>query len=202
MPSTTLFNTLLDRKKPKDNGGDELAVVKAAAWAWYQHGSGSEGKPISEFGVTRTHRAPRPSRYKLEAERMIEENKVVVVEGLESQRASSIHAGNSLLDSYEVESISKRLDDLIESSSKRFDGDFFEGSHLHRQKSLSNDVLDNGSTSRARKKQQQQQKKKKSFKGFWQRHAVICGTREDVDTRAFVRGRRRGKSIPSGGWPS
>ncbi|KAE9450096.1 hypothetical protein C3L33_18001, partial [Rhododendron williamsianum] len=79
---------------------DELAVTRAAAWAWYQRGSGSEPKPASEFGLTRTHhRVPNPTRYKLEAER---------------SRSSTSDHGSHLLDSYEIDSISRHLERYIE----------------------------------------------------------------------------------------
>ncbi|KAG5529704.1 hypothetical protein RHGRI_030172 [Rhododendron griersonianum] len=79
---------------------DELAVTRAAAWAWYQRGSGSEPKPVSEFGLTRTHhRVPNPTRYKLEAER---------------SRSSTSDHGSHLLDSYEIDSISRHLERYIE----------------------------------------------------------------------------------------
>ncbi|GAY43702.1 hypothetical protein CUMW_076500 [Citrus unshiu] len=61
------------KKKPRSST-DELAVVKAAAWAWYQRGSGSEGKPMGDFDVARTRRVVyKPSRYKLEAMRISEQ---------------------------------------------------------------------------------------------------------------------------------
>ncbi|TKY47388.1 hypothetical protein E2542_SST29448 [Spatholobus suberectus] len=98
-PKFFSLNSLIERKKPQDNT-DELAIVKAAAWAWYQHGSGSEGKAKTEFDVTRAQRVPRPSRYKLEAMRMAKE-------------VPSIHTNKPLLDTYEVQCISRQLDRLI-----------------------------------------------------------------------------------------
>ncbi|XWS75376.1 hypothetical protein CRYUN_Cryun01aG0081500 [Craigia yunnanensis] len=153
----------MDKKKQK-SCSDKLALVKAAAWAWYQHGSGSEGKPMREFDITRTERASKPSRYKLEA---IRNN---TMEG--SQTPSPIHTDNSLLDSYEIEIISKRLDDLIEFGGIKFydellsiDGDY--------QKNL---VLDSG-----------RKKKSSKLKRFLLRRAVVCGKNQDVDDRAFRR---------------
>ncbi|CAJ1867392.1 unnamed protein product [Sphenostylis stenocarpa] len=102
--SSMLFSltSLVERKKPQETT-DELAIVKAAAWAWYQHGSGSKPKAKSEFHVTRSQSVARPSRYKLEAMRMAKE-------------APSILTIKPLLDSYEVQCISKQLDRLIKGS--------------------------------------------------------------------------------------
>ncbi|XWS46447.1 hypothetical protein CRYUN_Cryun14cG0067700 [Craigia yunnanensis] len=152
-------------KKKNRSCSDELALVKAAAWAWYQHGSGSDGKPMREFDITPTVRAScGPSRYKLEDMR---NNVPNTVEG--SQKLSPIHTHNSLLDSYEIEIISKRLDHLIEFSGIKFydallgiDGDY--------QKDL---VFDGG-----------RKKKSNKLKGFLLRHAVVCGRNQDVDERA------------------
>lgn len=96
------LKSLVERKKPQETT-DELAIVKAAARAWYQHGSGSKAKAKSEFEVTRSQSLARPSRYKLEAMRMAKET-------------TSVHTIKPLLDSYEVQCISKQLDRLIKES--------------------------------------------------------------------------------------
>ncbi|KAJ6806664.1 putative protein FAR1-RELATED SEQUENCE 12 [Iris pallida] len=75
----------------------ELSRVKAAAWAWYQHGSGcSHSKPIDDsLTRTRTRRGPddpRPSRHRLE---------------------TLSPPGSLLLDLYEIEQITKELNRLI-----------------------------------------------------------------------------------------
>ncbi|EHA8587222.1 hypothetical protein COCNU_scaffold001635G000010 [Cocos nucifera] len=87
---------------------DELALVKAAAWAWYQRGSGNEGRPGREFGIARggTACSPRPSRYQLEA--------LAKVSG---SREPGPGTSNSLLDLYEIERITRELDRLIAASS-------------------------------------------------------------------------------------
>jgi hypothetical protein len=168
---------------------DELAAVKAAAWAWYERGSGSEGKQMPEFDVMRTRRAPRPSIFKLEAMRIAQE---VVVEGEGSQTPSSIHTENSLLDRYEIESISRRLDCLIESST--FSDDFHRklvgGDDDRLQENVIAPVDKDTSTGILKKK-------KKKFKGFWLRHAPTCGTSEDVaDARALISLRIRDSRQP------
>ncbi|KAJ7960076.1 putative Mediator of RNA polymerase II transcription subunit 13 [Quillaja saponaria] len=148
----------MERRKKGKDGTDELAIIKAAAWAWFQHGSGSEGKPMSEFDLTRITRERRPSRYKLEAMRITKEE--LAKDSLsETLSLNSMQSTNSLLDSYEVQSISRRLDDFIESSSNKYGNGF-----------LARDHDDDG----------RNVMKKKKKKGFWPRHAVVCGTRKDV----------------------
>ncbi|KAG9135725.1 hypothetical protein Leryth_002451 [Lithospermum erythrorhizon] len=100
---------------------DELSLVKAAAWAWYQHGSSHESKHMMQeyhdnISSWKTKKAPRPSRYKLEAMKQVQENSV-------SQLSCHVHVQddndndtNSLLDSYEIGRISRDLDCYIEAS--------------------------------------------------------------------------------------
>ncbi|XP_019080461.1 uncharacterized protein LOC109123874 [Vitis vinifera] len=137
---------------------DPLATVKAAAWAWYQRGSGSEGKPISEFQVTRARPAPIPSRYKLEAMRMAEEGPEKEGSSASSATSTPNLSHTSLLDTYEIERISQQLDILIETSGKGIR----TGTNLYK-----------GSGTNSRKE-------KKKLKGFWARHAIVCGTEDDV----------------------
>ncbi|XP_019702394.1 uncharacterized protein [Elaeis guineensis] len=87
---------------------DEMALVKAAAWAWYQRGSGNEGRPGREFDITcgGAARIPRPSRYQLEA--------LAKVSGSPKPGPAT---SNSLLDLYEIERITRELDRLIAASS-------------------------------------------------------------------------------------
>ncbi|KAI3909705.1 hypothetical protein MKW98_014122 [Papaver atlanticum] len=105
---------------------DELAAVKAAAWAWFQHGSGSEGngKSIQEFDHANyaTQRPIRPSRFKIEAMRHANE----ISSGDESEASSSSLVSSpthtdttSLFDAYEIARISQHLDCLIETKLQR-----------------------------------------------------------------------------------
>ncbi|KAJ6402405.1 hypothetical protein OIU84_014491 [Salix udensis] len=183
MPSITPFNIFMERKKPKGGGSaDDLALAKAAAWAWYHHGSGSEGKPICEFDVTRSRQAPGPSRYRVEAVRITEEEAM----GSRSETPSPVRTDNSLLDEYEVGRISKQLEYVLESSSSRFYG--FKIDHLdHARRSVSSVNRDLTFGMKQKKKKEEQKKKKTVLQGFWLRHSVVCGTREDVDTRALGR---------------
>lgn len=137
------LNSLVERKKPQETT-DELAIVKAAAWAWYQHGSGSEGKAKCEFDIARSQRVARPSRYKLEAMRMAKES-------------PAIHTNKPLLDTYEVQSLSRQLDRLIIESShnKLGTGNNYANNNAGK---------DNGN--------RRMKNKKKIHKGFWPRHSV------------------------------
>ena len=131
--SSTAFNIFMDRKKRRSSSSttDDLAIVKAAAWALFQRGSGSEGKlMMREFDVARTHHHQqtfKPSRYKLEAMKKIKECSTQEPSSPSPPSSSSSHRpspvrteDNSLLDAYNVERISKQLDYLLASSSKRF----------------------------------------------------------------------------------
>ncbi|GKV00216.1 hypothetical protein SLEP1_g12949 [Rubroshorea leprosula] len=134
----------------RNRSTDELAAVKAAAWAWYERGSGSQGKPIREYDITARAQSAvlRPSRYKLEAMLAAENS---------SLTASPVHScANSLLDAYEIESISKHLDHLIDSCRTK---SYTDG---HEKK-----------------------KKSWSLKKVLPRHPVLCGTRQDAVTTAF-----------------
>ena len=190
----------MERRKSRAASLDPSAVVKAAAWAWYQRGSGSEGKSISEFDARRGRHAPIPSRYKLEAMKMAEEGPEkkleamrmaeegpekkleamkmaeegpekkleamrMAEEGPEKELSSSTASSptspsnlshNSLFDTYEIDRISQQLDYLIERSSKG--------------------IIAGNNNNESRKKK----KKKVIIKGFWGRHAIVCGTRDDV----------------------
>ncbi|KAJ4960014.1 hypothetical protein NE237_019924 [Protea cynaroides] len=151
----------MERRKHKvSTDDDELAVVKAAAWAWYQHGSGSEGKSVREFDLTKTHRAAGPSRYKLEA--MMSINL--------SPSNSSNH--NSLLDSYEVGRISKHLQYLIESTSDKYYGESHAIYQEHRK--------DKSSLENRKKKKKKKKKNSKIWNGFLFRQSAICGSKGDV----------------------
>ncbi|OMO99238.1 hypothetical protein COLO4_13422 [Corchorus olitorius] len=173
---------------------DELAVVKAAAWAWYQHGS---GKPMREFDVTTrleysdsasasTSTSTRPSRYKLEAMR----NSIM------SPTINSNESDSLLLDPYEIQSISKRLFEF--SGIKVYDEsmqmqDQQEQDHIigtdhdeydYQKKNQNNmsSAMGGGSGSRKKKKKS---KYRQFLKAFLPRHAVVCGRSQDVDDRSI-----------------
>ncbi|KAJ8471286.1 hypothetical protein OPV22_025629 [Ensete ventricosum] len=75
---------------------EDLALVKAAAWAWYQQGSGKAARESDDrrrVGVDPGRNMRRPSRYKLEA--------------IAAAKACPVI---SLLDVYDVEWITRELD--------------------------------------------------------------------------------------------
>ncbi|KAE8679756.1 hypothetical protein F3Y22_tig00111398pilonHSYRG00460 [Hibiscus syriacus] len=135
----------------------DIDLVKAAAWAWYQHSSSSDGKAtaIREFNAVRSQRVPGPTRYKLEA--MRNNNNSTGTEGL---------IRSSLLDPYEIESISKRLDQLIGLS----------GIKLNRELLRMNEDVDD---------HPEKKRSSMSLKGFLQRRAVVCGRNHDVEETAL-----------------
>ncbi|CAL1413376.1 unnamed protein product [Linum trigynum] len=173
MPS--LFRGLVERRKragPKKNGDDEnLALVKAAAWAWYQHGSGSsQGKQaVAEFDFAAKPKpaaADMPSRYRVEA--MVAANTPVTE--TKNEQASSlssspaIRTGHySLLDSHEIQSISRQL-----------------GSHM-AEPSRSSRYLDQQETSAKEEK-----KKPADSRRMRQRQVIMCRAGQDVEESALV----------------
>ncbi|CAL0334817.1 unnamed protein product [Lupinus luteus] len=169
-----IINSHTERKKLEDTNTDELALVKAAAWAWYQHGSGSEAKAMmSEIHVRRTQRETGPSRYKLEAMGMAKKAK---------EEGSSIHTKKPLLDTYEIQSISRQLDRLI-----------IESGHGNNKVGNGNNSISDGLDNSGGN----MKKKKRIIKGFWQRHGVVCGRRDDVVEGTALRGDRfSSKHVP------
>ncbi|PQM42429.1 uncharacterized protein Pyn_31634 [Prunus yedoensis var. nudiflora] len=203
----------MERRKSKGSCNDELALVKAAAWAWFQHGSGTDVKPVMpEFDVRRTCHAPyKPSRYKLEAMIISNINKQgMEFEGLKSPSVVESNSDHSLLDTYEIECISRKLDQLIESSGDKgeLSKGFLAGDVLGRNKAkpggrgsnpdlecgdkcslplklqAPNLVEDNRRQGRSESlmdgKTNGRKNKNKNFTGFWHRHAAICGRSDDV----------------------
>ncbi|KAK9272102.1 hypothetical protein L1049_002471 [Liquidambar formosana] len=185
MPPTPFpINPFMERRKSRAST-DEIAVVKAAAWAWYQHGSGSDGKPMREFDITRNRCGHKPSRYKLEAIRASDKGKEV------PKTPSPIRTHNSLLDTYEIARISQELEFLIQSSSAKVYEKF-----LARDQDYQKNATEQESEADGIKKKKKEKKEKK-VKGFWVRPAVVCGTREDVvDTHRVLGDHRRRRLLP------
>uniref|UniRef100_A0A5B7BEM9 Uncharacterized protein n=1 Tax=Davidia involucrata TaxID=16924 RepID=A0A5B7BEM9_DAVIN len=185
MPSSPFNLLFMERRKPKGSIG-ESAIVKAAAWAWYQHGSGSEGRPILEHDVTRTRRAHEPSRYKLEAIKTAQE----AMEGSYSSTSPILgpsHSDISLLDAYEIERISRQLDYYIESSDAEYYGRLFDGDHRGTHRRIVSMLPESEASGGMKNKKMS----KKVPKGFWHRRGVVvCGSRNDVvETRGLEGGR-------------
>nr|GLL18970.1 uncharacterized protein LOC109180383 [Ipomoea trifida] len=176
---------------------DDAAMVKAAAWAWYQHGSGSE-RPLGELlRLERTEKVQKPSRYKLEAIREVEEGKRKPNHHKHSSSTipmlSSSPSLSSLLDKYEIQRISLQLDRYIENGHDDYCyGVLGNTNDRRRVASLS----ESGTTERKTTKAAPA-----SFKGFWMRHAAVCGSSSaDVVETGSIIGRSsrwppRGKRI-------
>ncbi|XP_015931592.1 uncharacterized protein LOC107457918 [Arachis duranensis] len=180
--SKILFlNSFLERRKKnnkkKGNNNNkkdyDLDLVKAAAWAWYQRGSGSEGNNnkglMNEFDVTTTTRTTHqrtstrpPSRYKLEAMKRMELNDNHHKEEEEEANNNKGHRkkkNSLLLDAYEVQSISRQID-----------------SHIIIESNKNNT---SSSTSLMMGMNKKKNKKEKT-KGTWLIHGAVCGRGEDV----------------------
>ncbi|KAL6225835.1 hypothetical protein ACLB2K_004684 [Fragaria x ananassa] len=185
-------------RKGSGGGNGSAALVKAAAWAWYEHGTGLQGKSLQEFDIRRSSHDLKPSRFKLEAKKLAEQG-------------SRDFDDRSLLDRYEIESISRRLDQLMESSgdkgkvyNKGFlvqdDSDHPGSCSSRKSKAPTSAVGDLGrkesvALSDGDYTNHRRKKTSNNFRGFLQRHAVICGssTHKDVilGTRTFVHNRER-----------
>ncbi|MED6210785.1 hypothetical protein PIB30_067394 [Stylosanthes scabra] len=90
----------------------KLEILKAVAQAWYSH-SGSS-KPMSEFDARRRNFKVKPSRFKLEAMR-----------DTGSSSSSSLpcywNFQQSLWDSYELVTVSRRIETGLDLASNPFD---------------------------------------------------------------------------------
>ncbi|KAL8133875.1 uncharacterized protein LOC141714531 [Apium graveolens] len=187
------INFLVEKRKTKPKSiEDELAVIKAAAWTWYERGSGSEGKPIREFDFTNSRRNPTPSRYKIEAmnNTTIDEYSSIKTSRTSISMSSCPSFNSSLMDNYEIESISKDLDHYIESSDQDVSGKVGHGSAHHRRV-VAVPKIDKGEVVSSKVKN-----KKMSKGGFLSRHAAVCGSVNDVvsgrnNIVVGIRGRRQ-----------
>ncbi|KAL1348536.1 hypothetical protein AAHE18_07G086100 [Arachis hypogaea] len=180
--SKILFlNSFLERRKKnnkkKGNNNNnkkdyDLDLVKAAAWAWYQRGSGSEGNNnkglMNEFDVTTTTRTTHqrtstrpPSRYKLEAMKRMElnDNHHKEEEEANNNKGHRKKKNSLLLDAYEVQSISRQID-----------------SHIIIESNKNNT---SSSTSLMMGMNKKKNKKEKT-KVTWLIHGAVCGRGEDV----------------------
>lgn len=195
------------RENQKENK-DQYAIMKAAAWAWYERGSWFEHKSVRESDYRRTcDYTPRPSRYKLEAMKkpqkethesqscrnglLLDTEHVCVSIQPQNQQSYALmadteHVDKPLLDTYEIERISEELDCYLESSSvehrrKSVDGGGHGG---HRRRTV---ALTEGTKSAS---------KSKKNKGFWTGRRIVCGSsRDDVveTSNLLIGGRRRPK---------
>lgn len=169
-------------------GDDELATVKAAAWAWYQR---HEGKPMMrEFDITtRATRTPRPSRYKLEANKnmILSENRVSKLHNNHLLRGDQETKFSSLLDPYEIKSISKRIDEgSLPTSVFRNDHGHQYDHNMLKKKLEYDSKKENGLVNKV------------SIRNLWKgmflmAPRTVCGRSDDVDLRAYRAGPRTEK---------
>ncbi|KAL6959613.1 hypothetical protein U1Q18_039767 [Sarracenia purpurea var. burkii] len=171
---------------------DELSITKAAAWAWYQRGSGSDdGSPAPEYDAARSRRpAPKPSRYKVEAIRTSQP----AMEGSNSSPRPLLnpfhneHNISHLLDRYEIERIRRQLDSFREASigeSGIVSG--FVGGHRSRRGVVSQPETD---MSEMKKKEKKTRERMAWFS--WLRHGTTCGgSRADVVEQLTIGFRNR-----------
>ncbi|KAL2531259.1 hypothetical protein Adt_04610 [Abeliophyllum distichum] len=168
----------MEKRNPRASV-DEFALVKAAAWAWYQHGFGSDGKPMSEFDLTRFKNVPKPSRYKLQDMKQVQE--------------TTDSSNNSLLDKYEIERISRQLDLYIESSHVQHYGGFYIGDSAEKGTAA---VIGGGLSGGKTGMKSKQKKMKEISKGYWFKHSKICGSRHDVvENMSFKTPQRQEKHV-------
>ncbi|KAI3946509.1 hypothetical protein MKX01_017725 [Papaver californicum] len=179
---------------------DELAAVKAAALAWYQHRSGFEGKGKSIQEFDHANKIQRPiiqSRYKLEAMRYANE----ISSGHESETSSSSLVSSptptdttSLFDAYDIARISQQLDSFIVTK-------------LHhepsRQGRRGNSWMHGGGDTLVDMNEKKLRKKPNplswlSYRSSWLNYGGICRSTDDVvETRSFVGSRPR-MDVPDG----
>ncbi|KAI3781220.1 hypothetical protein L2E82_11229 [Cichorium intybus] len=164
---------------------DELAITKAAAWAWYERGSWFEHNSIRETDCRRTSDyIRRPSRYKLEAMKTPEINETLDSHPcVNSSLLCTERVQNSLFDMYEIERISKDLDCYVESSAVK-----------HRRKSVAGGGHGDRrgvSLSEGTKGKRESKSKSEKRKGFWIGRPLTCGSSRDVVNSSLVIGGRR-----------
>lgn len=178
-------------KRKSTRSVDEFAIIKAAAWAWYERGSGSEGKPIREFEFTHMQRQPKPSRYKLEAMNMTSNNgcasdhPLLVSDNISTSITCTTSSSSSLFDKYEIERISMDLDMYIKyssSSTSTYDGVVEGDGSNHQPKTTEDSEMSIIGKGKGRK-----------MKGYsWlMRHGAVCGSRNDVVVNSIGGLRRR-----------
>ncbi|XP_057804269.1 uncharacterized protein LOC131019697 [Salvia miltiorrhiza] len=95
-PTTDLLNPI---KMKRNEKRDESEILKAVAQAWHAHsGSSKAAADTSEFETRRMYFKGKPSRFKLEAMRRA------------TKRDECWDFAQSLWDSYEIISVSKKLE--------------------------------------------------------------------------------------------
>ncbi|KAF8037058.1 hypothetical protein BT93_B0085 [Corymbia citriodora subsp. variegata] len=98
----------MKKKQPeKHESEQELEILKAVAQAWHSHSSGSRAAASSEFDAHRLSFKSRPSRFRIEA---MSSKSVVPSKGKDGPSGGSWDFGQSLWDSYEIVTVTKKLE--------------------------------------------------------------------------------------------
>ncbi|XP_050222818.1 uncharacterized protein LOC126672911 [Mercurialis annua] len=106
------MKTLSEHKEEDDD--PYLEILKAVAQAWHGHsGTSRPTKPTNEYDAHRQNFQTKPSRFKVEAMNKKKSLSLMVLNG-EGARSSTSSGDwdfkQSLLDSYEIVSMAKRLE--------------------------------------------------------------------------------------------
>ncbi|WOH05233.1 hypothetical protein DCAR_0624647 [Daucus carota subsp. sativus] len=125
----------MKKKQREVKDEHELEIIKAVAQAWYGHStSPSTSSSTSEFDAPRMNFKSKPSRFKLEAYN----NKSLA---MKHTNGGSWDFGQSLWDSYEIVSVSKKLDAALVLDHRCFDLDKAgEGEKKRKPKENSNSL--------------------------------------------------------------
>ena len=105
----------------------ELEIIKAVAQAWYSHAGST--RPLNEIDARKSSFRGKPSRFKLEAMK-----KLSSANYKSGYATSSWDFGQSLWDSYEIVTVSKRLETglVLDSLFSEVDNDSVR---VHRRRS-------------------------------------------------------------------
>lgn len=91
------------KQEQPENNEHDLEIVKAVAQAWHGHSTSSKSSASNEFDAHRLNFKTKPTRFKLEAMNKLSSGK-------HNGSGASWDFGQSLWDSYEIVTVSKRLE--------------------------------------------------------------------------------------------
>ncbi|KAL4634156.1 hypothetical protein ACB092_04G178300 [Castanea dentata] len=120
------------KKKPEVEDKQDLEILKAVAQAWHNHSSST--RPMNEFDAHLRNIKGNPSRFKLEAMRKSSSAN-------DSSHVSTWDFGQSLCDSYEIVTLSRRLETGLLSDNPFVELD--SPSRVHRRRKESRHSLRN-----------------------------------------------------------
>lgn len=120
------------KKKQKVEDKQDLEILKAVAQAW--HNRSSSSRPMNEFDAYLRNFKGNPSRFKLEAMRKSSSAK-------DSSHGATWDFGQSLCDSYEIVTLSRRLETGLLSDNPFVELD--SPSRVHRRRKESRHSLRN-----------------------------------------------------------